>query len=170
MGGAIASLFAARYPETTLSIWLLAPGGVESAQPSEREQLIDKGVNILVPRNLEEFDRGYDMAFVNPPFIPNFLKKYWAKRMLADRELLEKIYQDVISNPIPTESALTNLPTPTLILWGDQDRHLHVSGAAILESIMPNAKKIIMKNIGHAPMIENPELTARYYLEFQGLN
>lgn len=102
--------------------------------------------------------------------MPYFLKKYLAQKAVASSKLMEKIYQDVVSNPIPTESALTNLPTPTLILWGDQDRFLHVSGAAILESLMPNAKTIVMKNIGHVPMIEDPELTARYYLEFQGID
>jgi pimeloyl-ACP methyl ester carboxylesterase len=79
MGGAIASVLAARYPDRILLIWLLAPGGVKTPQPSEREQLLERGINTLVP----------------------------------------------------------------------------------------NAKTIVMKGIGHVPMLEDPELTAKYYLEFQ---
>ena len=61
---------------------------------------------------------------------------------------------------------LIKIDIPTIILWGDKDRLTHVSGAAILESLMPNAKRIVMNNIGHMPMMENPELAAKYFIEF----
>jgi len=40
-----------------------------------------------------------------------------------------------------------------------------VAGAAILEPIMPNANAVAMKNTGHIPLMENPRLTAEYFLE-----
>ncbi len=58
------------------------------------------------------------------------------------------------------------LPVPALILWGDGDRLTHVSGAAILESLMPSAKAIVMKSMGHIPMMQDPLSTAGYYIEF----
>jgi pimeloyl-ACP methyl ester carboxylesterase len=54
----------------------------------------------------------------------------------------------------------------TLILWGDTDRVLSVSSARVLQKGIENSKVIIMKDCGHMPMIERPEETARYYLEF----
>jgi pimeloyl-ACP methyl ester carboxylesterase len=169
MGGNIAGVFASRYPEITQSLWLLAPGGVDSAQPSERDILMDRGENILVAKTADDFERTYELAFVKPPYMPGFIKKYLAESTAAESELVEKIYDDLANNPLPLESALNNLPIPTLILWGDKDRLTHVSGAAILESLMPNAKAIVMNNIGHMPMMENPELSAKYYLEFRGI-
>ena len=167
MGGNIAGVFAACYPEATISLWLLDPGGVESAQASERDILMEKGEDILVAKNPEEFERTYDFCFVHPPKMPGFVKKYLSEKTAAGSELLEKIHNDLSNHPAPLESALNNSTIPTLILWGDQDRITHVSGASILESLMPKARVIVMNNIGHMPMIENPELAAKYYLEFQ---
>ncbi|MCP4107352.1 MAG: alpha/beta hydrolase [Desulfobacteraceae bacterium] len=167
MGGNIASVFAARYPETIISLWLLAPGGVDSAQPSERDILMEKGENVLVAKTAEDFERTYNFCFVNPPAMPGFIKKYLAENIAAGSELVEKIYNDLANQPAPLESALNKLPVPTLILWGDQDRLTHVSGASILESLMPNAKAIVMSDTGHILMMENPESAAKYYLEFQ---
>ncbi len=60
-------------------------------------------------------------------------------------------------NLVPLEILLKNAQTRTLILWGDNDRVLHMSGAKVLESAMPNAKSVVMKNVGHVPMVEKPE-------------
>jgi abhydrolase domain-containing protein 6 len=43
---------------------------------------------------------------------------------------------------------------------------LHVSGAKILEAVMPNAKAAVMDAVGHLPMIEKPKETAELYLTF----
>jgi pimeloyl-ACP methyl ester carboxylesterase len=55
-----------------------------------------------------------------------------------------------------------------LILWGDRDRVLHVSGAKILEAAMPHAEAVIMNNIGHVPMVEKPQGSAEILLRFIG--
>ena len=64
------------------------------------------------------------------------------------------------------EVLLAQSSIPTLILWGAEDRILHVSGARILESVMPKAKSVIMEDVGHAPMIERPEESAKSFLDF----
>jgi len=167
MGGAVAGVFAARHPEAVGSLWLLAPGGVQTARPSERAQLMAGGENVLVAKNAEEFDRLYALCFVNPPYVPGFVKRHLAASAAAGSDLLEKIYKDLMDRPVPLESALKGLPVPALILWGERDRITDVSGAAILESVMPRAGAIVMKDTGHLPMVENPGLTAGHYLEFQ---
>ena len=43
---------------------------------------------------------------------------------------------------------------------------LHVSGAKILEKVMPNAQAAVMDALGHLPMIEKPKETAELYLSF----
>ena len=47
---------------------------------------------------------------------------------------------------------------------------LDSSGAKILQSIMNNAKAVVLEGIGHAPMIEFPEETAKLYLTFHKIN
>jgi pimeloyl-ACP methyl ester carboxylesterase len=72
----------------------------------------------------------------------------------------------VASDTSGLESTLNGSVVPTLILWGTNDRVLHVSGAKILESVMPNAQVTIMEGIGHLPMIEKPGETAEIYMSF----
>ena len=43
---------------------------------------------------------------------------------------------------------------------------LHVSGAKILEKVMPNAKAAVMDAVGHYSMVEKPKETAELYLNF----
>ena len=68
----------------------------------------------------------------------------------------------------PLEDRLRGLAVPTLIVWGAQDRVLHVSGAKMLAAAVPNAQATVLEAIGHLPMIETPEATARAYLNFRG--
>jgi len=64
------------------------------------------------------------------------------------------------------EAMLKGLLVPTFIIWGAQDRVLHVSGARILQSVIPAAAAEVMDGVGHLPMIEKPEETAGLYLRF----
>jgi abhydrolase domain-containing protein 6 len=46
---------------------------------------------------------------------------------------------------------------------------LHVSGAELLAEVMEDARVEIMPGVGHLPMLEVPEETARLYLSFLGI-
>lgn len=84
---------------------------------------------------------------------------------MALRQLIAKIHKNLCEHPVFLEDALNGLIVPALILWGQEDRITNVAGAAILEPIMPNANAVAMKNTGHIPLMENPRLTAEYFLE-----
>jgi pimeloyl-ACP methyl ester carboxylesterase len=66
----------------------------------------------------------------------------------------------------PLDEVLKNYDGPVLVSWGENDRVLHISGANILKKIIPQAQVNIMANIGHLPMMENPEETANSFLAF----
>jgi abhydrolase domain-containing protein 6 len=169
MGGAIAGVYAARYPESVKSLWLLDPGWVQGARPSEMHQLMKKGANVLVPRSAADFDRISSMCFVNPPYMPGFIKNYSAERYIANAALYANIFDQLIKEPTCLECELSESATPTLIMWGEKDRLTHVSGAEVLAAKMPNARLVILKNVGHIPMMEKPGLAAQHYLEFRGV-
>jgi pimeloyl-ACP methyl ester carboxylesterase len=173
MGGNIAANYTARYEDDILSLWLIATGGVLSAQPSEMSRILNSGgENPLVAATAEEFDRLLDFVFAERPFIPGPIKSHLAREAIDHRPLNQRIFKQIIStdggNYVPLEELLKNVQTKTLILWGDRDRVLHVSGAKILEAAMPDAKAVIMKNIGHLPMVEKPEASANVFLAFIG--
>jgi len=169
MGGTIAAAYAATYPEEVKSLLLLAPGGVASAQPSEMFRLLEQGKpNPLVAESPQDYDALLDFVFVKRPFIPRAIKKHLARQAAAQAPTYRKIFQQLVNSRRESslEAAVSGLAIPTLIVWGAGDRVLHVSGAAILAALMPEATAAIMDGVGHLPMIEKPEETARIYLRF----
>lgn len=51
---------------------------------------------------------------------------------------------------------LKELACPTLIVWGERDRVVSAKDANVYEQLIPNARKVILKDTGHLPMIERP--------------
>ena len=169
MGGNIAGAYASRYPKDLKSLLLIAPGGIVSSEPSELFRRLKEGKpNPLIAASVEDYDRLLDFIFVKRPFIPRAIKKYLIREAIEHQSINRKIFKQLrssVDDP-PLEDMLKGLPVPTLIIWGVQDRVLHVSGAKILEAIMPKAKAEVMDAVGHLPMIEKPEKTAELYLSF----
>ena len=165
MGGAIAAMYAVQYPDEVESLWLLAPAGVWSAPHADIVPRLDEdGEHLLIPENEEDFVRLLEFATSDPPYIPGFMVTEMARRRLADNALEPAIFEEVGSFSI--EERVDGLRTPTLIVWGDEDRALHVDSAQILHERMPASQVVIMPGIGHAPMIERPAESAAAYLQF----
>jgi pimeloyl-ACP methyl ester carboxylesterase len=169
MGGGIAGFFAARYPERVKSLWLIAPAGVASAAPSDLFRAIVAGQNPMLTRSTEDFDRLMDMIFVRRPYIPGAVMRIFAEKAAGHRRFNEKIFGDIRQPLVPLEVALKGSAVPTLILWGDHDRLVDVSGAAILGAVMPRSRVVVLKDVGHSPMIEEPRASAEAFLAFQNL-
>jgi pimeloyl-ACP methyl ester carboxylesterase len=172
MGGMIAGTYAARYPNELKSLWLIAPGGVASAEPSEMLQRLKAGKpNPLLANNAQEYDRLLDFVFVKRPFIPGPIKRHLAQEAIKNRPLNQSIIKQIRAEQVsPLEVLLEGLPVPACIVWGSGDRVLHVSGAKVLHAVMPEAEAVVMEGVGHLPMIERPKETAAFYLRFLDLD
>ena len=120
-------------------------------------------------RDADGFLRLLDFAFVERPSIPGPIARYLAAEAVRHRPFNEKVGADLRATPFVLEDAVRGLPVPTLVVWGDHDRLVHVSGARVLGGVMPNARIVVMPNVGHIPMVERPEETARELLRFLGL-
>ncbi|ARV58189.1 2-hydroxy-6-oxohepta-2,4-dienoate hydrolase [Nostocales cyanobacterium HT-58-2] len=62
---------------------------------------------------------------------------------------------------------LAEIVQPTLILWGDSDRILGTRDANRFKLAIANSKLIWIKDCGHVPHLEQPQMTAQHILEFQ---
>jgi abhydrolase domain-containing protein 6 len=160
MGGMLAGLYAAAHPERVQSVLLFAPAGVTRAKPSELQRAMDEGRNPLLVRSAAEFASLLDFVFVDPPWVPSSILDFLAARAVADRPLHEKILADWLGGQTPLEDALAGVEAPVLVVWGDHDRLLDVSGADVLRETRPGAEVVILENVGHVPMVERPEESA----------
>ena len=62
--------------------------------------------------------------------------------------------------------AFEKMDMPTYVIWGEEDRVLDVSAVAAFKALIPQAKVHIFPEIGHLPMIENPEESAGVFQQF----
>jgi pimeloyl-ACP methyl ester carboxylesterase len=61
---------------------------------------------------------------------------------------------------------LPDIASPTLIVWGRDDRIVPVGGAYRYEQLVPNSRRVILEDTGHVPMIERPALFNRLLEDF----
>lgn len=168
MGGWLVSSFAVFYPDRVRSLWLLAPGGVATAEESEvRRVYRETGELMLVAESPEDFGRVLDVVFAKPPFIPSPIRRVLAEQAAANRPLHTRIFTELGEEAFWLEPQLAGNPVPALIVWGEEDRVLHVSGAEVFKSLLPNGQVQILDGIGHLPMLEAPETVAEAYLTFR---
>lgn len=167
MGGHIAALYAARYPQRVSSLALFDNAGVDAPHKSELFQLLERGAdNPLVVRSQEDFQRLLQFVFVEPPYLPESLKQYMAEQSMANAGHYDQVFQQLVERYIPLEPELPKIEAPTLLLWGKQDRVLDVSSIDVMQPLLHRSSVAIMDNVGHAPMLERPEESALLYRHF----
>jgi len=166
MGGQISMMYAFFYPDEVKSLWLIDPGGIWSAPKSEFQELIMKtGENPLMARNEDEFAKIFTFVMSDHPFVPRPILNVMAQERIRNYDLEKRIMKELSSES--AEKYVTGLTTPTLIVWGDKDRVLSPATAEILHKRMPASEVIMMKGLGHLPMLEEPRQSAKDYLKFR---
>ncbi len=166
MGGAIAMRAAWLAPGRVLSAALFNPSGAKM-QDSDFDAAMKEGVNPLLVKKPDDMDRVIAYAMAQPPFLPWPIKSVMARKSMARTALNEKIYVDLNRDHGWDQTAiLPEVIAHTLVVWGDKDRILHVANADMFVSLMPLATKVVMTDVGHLPMMEAPDESARIYREF----
>jgi pimeloyl-ACP methyl ester carboxylesterase len=61
---------------------------------------------------------------------------------------------------------LPEIRQPTLIVWGEEDSIIPVRDAHEFERLIPDSRKVVMKDTGHVPMAERPDTFNELMLEF----
>jgi len=171
MGGWISGAYAAKYPDNVASVWFLAPAGLVESRKSEVIQKFEQtGEIVLTASNREEFEKIVDVVmYERPAFAPGFVVDAMAARAAADQPLHKRIYKDFKTVPSDLATALnaSTYKGPGLIVWGKEDRVLHVDGAAELKTALPGVDVMMMDKVGHVPMMEQPEQVAADYVKWR---
>ncbi|UCF91923.1 MAG: alpha/beta hydrolase [Desulfobacterales bacterium] len=166
LGGYIASLYAADHPDQLDTLGLLAPAGVTARIPSDFQVALDQGHNPLLVNSQSSFDRLTDLLFVKPPCMPWPVSSVLLRYHRQWYEFNCKMWQDLWNNRREVTQWLPRLRLPVCLLWGANDRILHVSGAEIFQRYLAQAETTIIKNCGHGMLFERPREAARAYVDF----
>ena len=160
MGGAISSLYAAKYPNKIKTVTLYDPAGIHDVE-SEMMTLLKQGKNPLIVTDAKSFEELLSFAMEKPPFIPWPITEVAAEKASSKQQINTKIFTDIVSGDKGLfKEELKKIKSPTLIVWGTEDRVINVGNADIFERLISGSKKVILQGIGHAPMIEVPEQSA----------
>lgn len=171
LGGAISLLYAAQYPIDTKSLFLINSAGVFKSANTPYLKNPELLRNFIVSKP-GDFDRLFKIAAQTPPFIPNELKSAQEKLMISNVANNTKLVEQLIVmsksyTPDTFALAARSIDQPTLILWGDKDQIINVEAAAELKSLLKNAQEpIILKDIGHTPILEQEQILVQHYLKF----
>ena len=165
MGGFVVAHFALMHPELTLSIGLFDPAGVKSPESSDMEKMLAVGNNPFLIHNRQEFSSFYAMTMNKPPFVPEFVLEAISDKYQQRREQLRHIFSHRREQDLLDES-LKEIAAPTLLLWGKEDRLIHVSSVSVWEAGIERIQTKTWPGIGHMPMLEIPGKSAFVYRGF----
>lgn len=167
MGGSIAGEFAAKYPDKVRSLWLTSAAGVQAAQPSAFDlHFRQGGENVMVVRNVEEFDRQMAWLFHTPPTTPTLIKRGIVALIGANAASTEKAHRDLIADWPALERSLSGFAKPVLITWGEEDKLVDLSAAKVLHDTLAQSQLYTIAACGHVPMMERPAITAGHFIAF----
>ena len=166
MGGAIATKLTYMHPEIVSSLILIDSYGVFK-KPSYLSKLADElGYNPMLEINTkDDYKKMLSLAMIKPPFIPAFMLDILTEDMKERVELNKKIFRDTDADS-DQKPILSKIKKPSLVVWGAQDKILHVDNAEVFNKKLQNCSKVIIEEAGHVPMVEKPKVVARYITNF----
>lgn len=168
MGGSISVAYAALYPDSVKSLWLLDSAGFWSAGLFEEYQDATPDDNPLVIDNTKQYFELYKLVMFNPPYIPKSVQAVFAQDSIANRELHKNILEQIVEDNVEERSKIiAENNIPTLVIWGEKDNIIKPETAKLMSELMPHAQVIMMPDVGHVPMIEAVQQTAEDYKEFR---
>jgi abhydrolase domain-containing protein 6 len=168
MGGYIAGFYASEYPEKVLSLALFNPGGVSSLVPSDMwRRYAERGEIALLYKTKQGFEDLLTLLFYRVPLVPGAFKTYFAELGASNYAFYEKVLRDLEQAGLyQLEPRLSRVEARTLVVWGANDRILHVSGAEKFREGIKTVKVVILEQCGHVPFFEKKKETTKAYQDF----
>ena len=163
LGGWTAAELATMQPDVIERLVLVAPVGLK---PEEGEIL---DIFYHTPEEL------LGLTVHDPPSVPEWAELFGGKPgpeeieiALRNREMAARLtWKPYMFNPrLP--HFLPRVATPTLIVWGREDRIVPVVCGEQYRRLLPNATLRVLDKCGHMPPIEQPDVFAKLVLNFLG--
>ena len=185
MGGTISIQVAARRPDLVRTLSLVSP-----AVPDLRPK---KGSDALMPllllpglgsRMLARLDdippeqrarALINLCFAHPELVPANRLAEAAAEVRSRRDFawagdaFMRSFRGLVRSylavgPRSTWHALAQIQAPTVVVWGELDRLVDVANAPRVVRTLPDARLLVLPDVGHTAQLEDPTSTARAIL------
>ena len=169
LGGWLAWEYALKYPKRVNKLILIAAAGcfIDQRIPLPfiiaRTPLINKVMQVMTPKTL----------------VARFVREVFGDQDKVTEEVIDRYY-DMVTRRGNREAFVTLANTKyeihfdrikeikhkTLIMWGAADTWVTVKNATAFDNELSDSKLIIYEGVGHIPMEEIPERSARDVMKF----
>ncbi len=166
MGGAIAYLYAQRYPNQVRSLAFIgSPLGVVDWANSVKAAIF-RGINPFIPITKEQFALEINLLFFTQPSIADAVVVEKVTDYINRNQHYQQVWNivNLYDDVLCQQGRLTGLPT--LIIWGKEDRIYDISGASKLQKCITSSQAILLPKAGHLLLIEKAMEVATKYMEF----
>lgn len=160
MGGGIVATYAATRPDVPGGIVIIGPAGIEPPIDTVVFAAARRGEHFLKVDSLEAFDEIYRLNFVDPPWLPTFLRRIIVAEANRNAALHERIFHALEHDMFSDQEPYRSITCPTMIVWGDDDRIIHRSAMPLWADAIPHARLEVVANAGHSTMVEKPREVA----------
>ncbi|MBZ9572744.1 alpha/beta hydrolase [Patescibacteria group bacterium] len=160
-GGRVGIKFAVKYPQKLYGLVLVSAAGVKK-EPRVSSKILGWGAKMVRTLKIEEMPETKGLWQI--------FRKLFYRYILRKTDYLEVsgFLKDTIKNILKEDLTplLKEIKVPVLILWGEKDKITPLSDATLMKKEIKFSELQILKNIGHTPHLENPELLAQKVKEF----
>lgn len=168
-GGGVALRFAAAYPDRVDGLVLYGAGGLADFPfPPEVRQLFGSLPGVAKQYGLDSvlklvLTTGIGWAPPGRTDVDARLSKLWAS--YSGKDLLDP-HPESGKVPLPNIGRLSTMRMPTLVIVGDHEMPFITAAADTFARRMPNAKKVVIPNAGHAAHFAQPTAFNGALLDF----
>ena len=168
LGGYIAQVFAARYPQHVNKLVLLSTKTKAQPVQSLYQRTTIEMMKQNVPREII-IKHALSWLFSNdylrsPQRVENLIKLNMSKPQAANRK--SYLYQVAATFNLDTTDEAKKIVAPTFIISGEQDMLATPQDSATLNRLIPQSGMTIIKDMGHMFHIEAPEKLASMLIDF----
>jgi pimeloyl-ACP methyl ester carboxylesterase len=170
MGGYFALCFSLAHPDRVRKL-VLAGGPAGSGRAASEVPPPPEAIEARVSSSRQRGRRGHAGVVADPSRIPDDLLELFDARLALPSD--EESWRSIMRNTHPNRGTfdlhleLEGLRTPTLLIWGEQDRiDPPVPAAIAIADHLPNARLVLLPDAGHAPWMDKPDECATLVTEF----
>ena len=164
MGGYIAAEVAIQFPERIDQLILVSAAGITSSDIARRPiQTVGRMAAAIAAygaarhRQIASRPKSRHMALALVARHPSRLKPDFAYEGFFKGTGKPGFDDALVANlDYDFRDRLPDIRQPTLIVWGEKDSILPVKDAQEFERLIPDSRKVVMKDTGHIPMAERP--------------
>ena len=171
LGGNIAWNFALKYPDIARKLILIDASGypikaksVPIAFTLANTPVANKLLTYITPRSMAA--ASVKNVYAAPEKVSDALiDRYFELTLRAGNRqgLVDRMTMQIDST---AHLRIPNIKQPTLLLWGEEDYLVPVASALRFQEDLPNDTLVILPNLGHVPMEEDPEGSLKPVLSF----